>query len=178
MLTTIKHNILATLFLIIFIGLNVSNANARVLQTNDIYTWAKNGNTRYLWHYKKYIDIVDKNGNTAYCIALKHKEINVANFLVRFGANTNHTCVSQLSQQKTFLGMGKTGWAITGGALAIGGIAAAAGGGGGGGGMFAEGGGGGGGGIFAGGWEAAADCMTGDDPGGCGGGAATSCCLD
>ena len=130
-----KKNITIALLLSVFVGYGTSDANARTLQANDIYNMAKNGNTKSLWYYKKYVDTVDSKGDTAYCIALKQKDINTAVLLTKAGANTNHKCVSSIaSENKTFLGMGKKGWLTTGAVVVAGGVAAAAGGGGGGGG--------------------------------------------
>lgn len=118
----------------------ISNVYAKETNAENIYNFAKNNDLKSLQENSKYLDIEDSNGDTAYCMALRQNEKDVAKILEKAGANTNHKCVSTIpSENKTFLGMGKKGWLTTGAVVVAGGVAAAAGGGGGGGGSGSSG---------------------------------------
>ena len=108
-----------------------ANVNAANFTAQQIYWYAKNNNSTALY-YANNIDVTDKNGNTAYCLALKDKDQQSADLLTYYGANKNSSCVSKISGKDTFLGMGVTGWTVVGLAAVGGGVALAAGGGGGG----------------------------------------------
>lgn len=108
-----------------------ANVNAANFTAQQIYGYAKNNNSTALY-YANNIDVTDKNGNTAYCLALKDKDQQSADLLTYYGANKNSSCVSKISGKDTFLGMGAAGWTVVGLAAVGGGIALAAGGGGGG----------------------------------------------
>lgn len=108
-----------------------ANVNAANFTAQQIYWYAKNNNSTALY-YANNIDVTDKNGNTAYCLALKDKDQQSADLLTYYGANKNSSCVSKISGKDTFLGMGATGWTVVGLAAVGGGVALAAGGGGGG----------------------------------------------
>lgn len=108
-----------------------ANVNAANFTAQQIYWYAKNNNSTALY-YANNIDVTDKNGNTAYCLALKDKDRQSADLLTYYGANKNSSCVSKISGKDTFLGMGTTGWTVVGLAAVGGGVALAAGGGGGG----------------------------------------------
>lgn len=108
-----------------------ANVNAANFTAQQIYWYAKNNNSTALY-YANNIDVTDKNGNTAYCLALKDKDQQSADLLTYYGANKNSSCVSKISGKDTFLGMGAAGWTVVGLAAVGGGVALAAGGGGGG----------------------------------------------
>lgn len=108
-----------------------ANVNAANFTAQQIYWHAKNNNSTALY-YANNIDVTDKNGNTAYCLALKDKDQQSADLLTYYGANKNSSCVSKISGKDTFLGMGAAGWTVVGLAAVGGGVALAAGGGGGG----------------------------------------------
>ena len=115
----------------------------------DVYLLAKTENTSELNKVEN-IDVVDSDGNTALCSAIKFNDVDAYNILKKAGANTEHKCVKKIpsEQYKTFLhkvgaankswsflGMGKWAWAAIGAGVAGGaGGAVAAGMGGGGGG--------------------------------------------
>lgn len=106
-----------------------ANVNAANFTAQQIYWYAKNNNSTALY-YANNIDVTDKNGNTAYCLALKDKDQQSADLLTYYGANKNSSCVSKISGKDTFLGIGATGWTVVGLAAVGGGVALAAGGGG------------------------------------------------
>lgn len=108
-----------------------ANVNAANFTAQQIYWYAKNNNSTALY-YANNIDVTDKNGNTAYCLALKDKDQQSADLLTYYGADKNSSCVSKISGKDTFLGMGAAGWTVVGLAAVGGGVALAAGGGGGG----------------------------------------------
>ena len=107
-----------------------ANVNAANFTAQQIYWYAKNNNSTALY-YANNIDVTDKNGNTAYCLALKDKDQQSADLLAYYGANKNSSCVTKISGKGTFLGMGATGWTVAGLAAVGGGVTLAAGGGGG-----------------------------------------------
>lgn len=128
-----------SLFLAMFLFSGI--ANAEMLNSKHIYSFAKSGDYSSLERYSRWIDITNSDGDTAVCLAIKNNDVNSYNLLLNYGANSRPNCyakaiksVSGSAKSGTFLGMSGTGWAVTGGVLAAGGIAAAAGGGGGGGG--------------------------------------------
>ena len=116
---------------------NVSKA--QMVSASQIYAYAKANNTNALYRLYGYLDTQDSRGNTALCMAVMDDNLQAYNLLKQFGANTQPRCLSAAlaggGSSSTFLGMGTTGWIVTGAVVAGGvGIAAAAGGGGGGGG--------------------------------------------
>ena len=56
------------------------NAKASSLSAQQIYWYAKQNNANALY-YANNIDVTDKNGNTAYCLALKNKDQYAADLL-------------------------------------------------------------------------------------------------
>ena len=110
---------------------NVANSHAAGITPQQIYGFAKSKNYSLLRRSMVNIDVTDKNGNTAYCIALQNNDKNAVNLLIHYGANKKVDCAKNFSS--TFLGMSKTGWGVTGAVVTGGVIAAVAGGGGGGG---------------------------------------------
>ena len=127
-----------SLFLAMFLFSGI--ANAEMLNSKHIYSFAKSGDYRSLGRYSRWIDITNSDGDTAVCLAIRNNDVNSYNLLLSYGANSRPSCyasaiksASGSAKDGTFLGMSGTGWAVTGGVLAAGGIAAAAGGGGGGG---------------------------------------------
>ena len=113
-------------------------AQAQYLSAKDIYKYAKSRNYNALSRISGYIDTQDGSGNTALCLAVMDDDYQTYNLLRQYGANPQPYCLQSAmaaSGSSTFLGMGTTGWLVTGAIVAGGvGIAAAAGGGGGGGG--------------------------------------------
>ena len=113
-------------------------AQAQYLSAKDIYKYAKSRNYNALSRISGYIDTQDGSGNTALCLAVIDDDYQTYNLLRQYGANPQPYCLQSAmaaSGSSTFLGMGTTGWLVTGAIVAAGaGIAVAAGGGGGGGG--------------------------------------------
>ena len=111
----------------------------------DVYLLAQSGDAAELKAVEN-IDVVDSDGNTALCSAIKFNDVDAYNILKKAGANTEHKCVKKIpsEQYKTFLqkvgaankswsflGMGKWTWAAIGAGVAGGVVAAGMGGGGG-----------------------------------------------
>ncbi|MBR6356019.1 MAG: hypothetical protein IKR92_04095 [Alphaproteobacteria bacterium] len=115
------------------------------IPAQQVYSYAKNLDYTALRYLGSSIDNEDSSGNTALCIALAKGDRRAYQTLLQYGANRNARCIARraLAQKRmamasgssqTFLGMGTTGWLVTGALVAGGiGIAAASGGGGGGG---------------------------------------------
>ena len=111
----------------------------------DVYLLAKTENTSELKKVEN-IDVVDSDGNTALCSAIKFNDVDAYNILKKAGANTEHECVKKIPTKQyqtftqklattnkswSFLGMGKWAWAAIGVGVVAGGAAATMGGGGG-----------------------------------------------
>ena len=139
--------ILFTLFCI----LNINFVNAAT-EMSDVYLLSQTKNTTELQNIEN-IDIVDKDGNTALCSAIKDGNIESYNLLKNAGANTNHKCIKNIPTEQyehfitkvasannswSFLGLGKWAWTAIGAGVAGGAVAAGMGGGGGSGGNSAD----------------------------------------
>ncbi len=151
----------AVLMFSIFTTLSLTANASGNLSAEQIYSYAKNKNLAALKDIKNNIDIPNKSGNTALCLSLIHQDKEAYKILKDIGANPNADCISKIGMASgdeattiattsastsstaasgTFLGMGTTGWLVTGAIVAGGaGVAAAAGGGGGGGGSSSSG---------------------------------------
>lgn len=123
-------------------------SHAVPLTAEHLYTFARQKNEKLLDKYSKYIDLTNKNNDTALCISVKQRDRDSFELLKDYGASTKVDCLQKMLKKSVvkqdntsaivsdsegeFLGMGLKGWGITG--LAVAGIAAASSGGGGGGG--------------------------------------------
>jgi len=67
------------------------NAATR-LGPEHLYMWAKRGDLTRLHQYQRYINLQDKNHNTALCIAQQHQDKNAYALLLKFGASTKVSC--------------------------------------------------------------------------------------
>ncbi len=113
----------------------------------EIYKQASLDNQYYLNVLKRYgrvIDVVDVNGNTAYCLAYKNKDKQAMKLLAQNGADVNHRCMENIATKQknvkkerklaqkrraprfradndtsSYLLMGLGGAAVVGGAVAI-----------------------------------------------------------
>ena len=101
-----RFNDKIALLMVSLLGMNsvfVSDCNAYGISAVEIYKQAKAGNKNYLGLLNRYnnaIDLTDKNGYTAYCLALKNDDKNTLSVLSRFGANKSHRCVKQVELDK------------------------------------------------------------------------------
>jgi hypothetical protein len=69
------------------------------LSPEQILTQAERGNLRFFQAAQRYpnlIDMTDKNGDTAYCLALKSRNFDAQRVLYSYGANPRHECVKKL----------------------------------------------------------------------------------
>lgn len=135
------------LFLSLFLILGTFSSSFAANNATDIYLFAQTKSTSELSKIEN-IDVVDSDGNTALCSAIKDNNIDAYNLLKKAGANTEHKCVKKIPAKQyqaftqklaatnkswSFLGMGKWAWTAIGAGVVAGGAAAAMGGGGGGG---------------------------------------------
>ena len=94
-----------TLYVLLALGLSgfcANNCFAYEVSANSIYFNAKRNNINYLRLIKRYrnaINVVDNNGNSAYCIALKNNDKNTLEVLKQWGADSNHECVKNLRKR-------------------------------------------------------------------------------
>ena len=71
----------------------IPQAQAAVrLTPQHLYIWAKQKNLFRLSQFQKYIDIQDKNHNTALCIAQQHKDRDTYALLLKLGASKKVSC--------------------------------------------------------------------------------------
>ncbi len=133
---------------ILFVAVSVLGIISTCLAATDsvdIYSLAQSKNVTELNNIDD-IDIVDSDGNTALCVAIKNDDIDTYNVLKTVGANTGHKCVKNIPAKQyekfitkvasankswSFLGLGKWAWAAIGAGVAGGAVAAGMGGGGG-----------------------------------------------
>jgi len=76
-------------------------ASAYVLTTTEIYKQAHYKNYQFMnWitRYSRAIDVQNRSGDTAYCIALKNKDFDAQQVLKSYGANLNHPCVTKIEE--------------------------------------------------------------------------------
>ena len=57
-----------------------------------LYDWARTGNITRLQQFKRYINLQDRNHNTALCLAQKAQDSNAYTLLLKFGASTKVAC--------------------------------------------------------------------------------------
>ncbi|MCQ2571606.1 MAG: hypothetical protein MJ165_01210 [Alphaproteobacteria bacterium] len=134
------------LIISIFLAFGMNFGCFAANNATDVYLLAQSGDAAELKAVEN-IDVVDSDGNTALCSAIKFNDVDAYNILKKAGANTEHKCVKKIpsEQYKTFLqkvgaankswsflGMGKWAWAAIGAGVAGGAVAAGMGGGGGG----------------------------------------------
>jgi len=94
----------------------------------DIYLLAQTNSASELKKIEN-IDVVDSDGNTALCSAIKYNDVDAYNILKKAGANTEHKCIKKIptEQYQTFiqkvatankslavLGLSETAWGIVG----------------------------------------------------------------
>lgn len=83
--------------------MGIGRANAYGLDAYSIYSQAQKQNHRYFQVLKRYegvIDLKTRNGDTAYCLALKGDDKGAAEILKKYGANKNHECVKRFNEDK------------------------------------------------------------------------------
>lgn len=92
---------------------SIAPVYANSLDADSILRQAQQQNMNFFRILKRYsggIDLIDGNGNTAYCLALQRKDTDAMKFLAAHGANTMHRCVkkqemeaqkAQAEQEKT-----------------------------------------------------------------------------
>lgn len=84
---------------------NVSDAMAYSISPNAIYRQAQLNNLEYfrlLSRYRNVINITDKQGNTAYCLAANNNDKQAMELLVNYGADTSRPCYKvKVKENKT-----------------------------------------------------------------------------
>jgi len=81
----------------------ISDTYASSISPESIYNQAKLKNEKYLNLLKRYPDIINtenKNGDTAYCLALKDGDKELIKLLKKYGANAKHECVKKVSKNE------------------------------------------------------------------------------
>ena len=90
----LKRKIISAITAFAFIcsmGINTAQAATR-LTTAHLYHWAKTANTVRLTQFQRYINLPDKNNNTALCLAQQAKNRNAYKLLLEYGASTDVEC--------------------------------------------------------------------------------------
>ena len=57
-----------------------------------LYTWARRGDLPHLRKYQRYINLQDRNKNTALCLAQQRQDATAYALLLKFGASTKVSC--------------------------------------------------------------------------------------
>ena len=89
-----KRKIISAITAFAFIcsmGVNTAEAATR-LTTAHLYHWARTANTVRLTQFQRYINLPDKNNNTALCLAQQAKNRNAYKLLLEYGASTDVEC--------------------------------------------------------------------------------------
>lgn len=121
----------------IFIGY-IFNAFAGTT-AEQIYRFARRNDIRGLSNNAKDLNVLNKNGDTALCSAIKDGNVNAYNVLKNIGADTKPACIKSIDStkynmfmakvdnpsKKTFLGLGKWAWGVIGAGAVTGGVAVA-----------------------------------------------------
>lgn len=76
---------------------------AYAISPMEIYRQARQQNEVFLQKLSRYrnaFDMQDKDGNTAYCIALRYNDVSAQEILEKYGADTGHSCVESIEREK------------------------------------------------------------------------------
>ena len=76
---------------------------AYAISPMEIYRQARQQNEVFLQKLSRYrnaFDMQDKDGNTAYSIALRYNDVSAQEFLEKYGADTGHSCVESIEREK------------------------------------------------------------------------------
>lgn len=76
---------------------------AYAISPMEIYRQARQQNEAFLQKLSRYrnaFDMQDKDGNTAYCIALRYNDLSAQEILEKYGADTGHSCVESIEREK------------------------------------------------------------------------------
>ena len=79
-----------------------SNVSAYTISAVEIYRQAHFKNYKFMnWvsQYRRAMDIQNRFGDTAYCMALRYNDYDAQRLLQSYGANTAHSCVSRLRRE-------------------------------------------------------------------------------
>ncbi|MBP3688167.1 MAG: S8 family serine peptidase [Alphaproteobacteria bacterium] len=85
-------------------GLFPQKGLARSFDAVEIYRQARYKNYNFLHHlsqYNRVIDVQNRFGDTAYCIALRYNDEEAAELLVAYGANKTHACINKIKREQT-----------------------------------------------------------------------------
>ena len=79
--------------LALFCSISGTTAEAATrLTPAHLYNWAKTGNLTRLQQFKRYINLQDRNRNTALCLAQQAEDRDAYALLLKFGASTKVPC--------------------------------------------------------------------------------------
>lgn len=79
--------------LALFCSISGTTAEAATrLTPAHLYNWAKTGNITRLQQFKRYINLQDRNRNTALCLAQQAEDRDAYALLLKFGASTKVPC--------------------------------------------------------------------------------------
>ena len=74
---------------------------AYAISPMEIYRQARQQNEVFLQKLSRYrnaFDMQDKDGNTAYCIALRYNDVSAQEILEIYGADSGHSCVESIER--------------------------------------------------------------------------------
>ena len=74
------------------VSVNDAQAARVRLTPEHLYRWAHENNTTRLTQFKRYINLMDQNKNTALCLAQKAKDKKAYSLLLDYGASTKAPC--------------------------------------------------------------------------------------
>ena len=81
-----------------------SNAvEAYTISADEIYRQARQGNYGFFQRLARYngaVNMQNRSGDTAYCVALRYNDESAQELLLNFGAIDNHPCVQKIKEEK------------------------------------------------------------------------------
>jgi len=89
--------------LICAVVFSVGEVFAYSLDAMEIYRQARNKNHHFLTRIARYrgaIDMVNRVGDTAYCVSLKYNDKQAGAVLEEYGANANHPCAERFRKEE------------------------------------------------------------------------------
>ncbi len=80
-----------------------NSAEAYTITADEIYRQARQKNYGFFQRLARYngaVNMQNRSGDTAYCVALRYNDISAQEMLLNYGAKDNHPCVEKVAEEK------------------------------------------------------------------------------
>ena len=80
-----------------------NSAVAYTITADEIYRQARQKNYGFFQRLARYngaVNMQNRSGDTAYCVALRYNDISAQEMLLNYGAKDNHPCVEKVAEEK------------------------------------------------------------------------------